>query len=466
MINLEKKYIPKDVNYWIKEGQKMVANHQKRIDRTKNWKFDTIATHGVYDISEALNKNNGSIMEPIYMSPAQAYHDSGEMEAGLSYQMPNWCYTRIANPSNFYLEATIALLESYGTGLEASSLATASGMSAIRTATDPFLVKDDLLHMPNFVASAKIYGGSFQQFWVRRWQEQGVEVRWVKNPTNLDEWKEKVDTETRFLFGEFPSNPSVDIFDIQTVADLAHENNIPLIVDSTCASPALTRPLEFGADIVVQSASKVIAASGMTILGLLTSKKNITSKVGSDEMKADFATWAKLWPYRDNGPAINPMACIMALNDMRSLRMKIAQMSRSAQIIAEYLDKQTMVDKVYYPGLQSYISHDLAKKYMKLVDSDENLYGYMLSIEIKEGKECSNENTRKFYDGLEMIWRATDLGRVKTIATLNAISTHLQQGEEGRALASIKPNSIRISIGIENPDDIISDIEKGFAKIK
>ncbi|MFC1760281.1 aminotransferase class V-fold PLP-dependent enzyme [Candidatus Neomarinimicrobiota bacterium] len=466
MLNFRKKLKGKDINYWIKEGQKMVAEHQIRVDRTKNWKFDTIATHGVYDLSEALNNNSGSIMEPIYMSPAQAYHDSGEMEAGLSYQMPNWVYTRIANPSNFYLEATTAMLESYGTGLEASSLATASGMSAIRTATDPFLVKDDSLPPPNFVASAKVYGGAFQQFWVRRWQEQGVEVRWVKNPTNINEWAEQIDAGTRFVYGEFPSNPSVDIFDIQTVGDLAHENNIPLIVDATCASPALTRPLEFGADIVVQSASKVIASSGMTILGLLTSKKNITSKIGCDEMKADFATWVKLWPYRDNGPAINPMACILALNDMRSLRMKIAQMSRSTQTIAEYLEKHPMVDKVHYPGLQSYSSHDLAKKYMKLVDSDENLYGYMLSVEIKERKEGSTENTRNFYDGLDMIWRATDLGRVKTVATLNAISTHQQQGEEGRALASIKPNAVRISIGIENPDDIISDIEKGFANIK
>ncbi|MBU0528702.1 PLP-dependent transferase, partial [bacterium] len=150
----------------------------------------------------------------------------------------------------------------------------------------------------------------------------------------------------------------------------------------------------------------------------------------------------------------------------RSLRMKIAQMSRSTQTIAEYLENHPSVDRVHYPGLQSYASHDLAKKYMKLVDSDENLYGYMLSVEIKERKEGSTENTRKFYDGLDMIWRATDLGRVKTVATLNAISTHQQQGEEGRALASIKPNAVRISIGIENPDDIISDIEKGFANIK
>ena len=465
MINRQEKYIPKDVNYWINEGQKMVAEHRKRIERTKNWKFDTIATHGVYDISESLNKNNGSIIEPVYMTPAQAYHDSGEMEAGLSYQMPTWCYTRIANPSNFYLEATTALLESYGTGLEASSLATSSGMSAIRTATDPFLVKDSKRPAVNFVASAKVYGGSFQQFWVRRWQEQGIEVRWVKNPTNLDEWKEKIDDGTRFVYGEFPSNPSVDIFDIQAVADLAHENRIPLIVDATCASPALTRPLEFGADIVVQSASKVIASSGMTILGLLTSRKNIISKVGSDEMKADFAAWARLWPYRDNGPAINPMACILALNDFRRLRMKIAQMSRSAQIISEYLESHPLTEMVYYPGLPSYAAHDLAKKYMRLVDSNEPLFGYMLSVEIKEKQAQSTENTRRFYDGLDMIWRATDLGRVKTVATLNAISTHQQQGEEGRELASIKPNTIRISIGIEDPDDIITDLEKGFANV-
>jgi len=457
--------IKKDINYWIAEGQKMVRNQQNRIMRTKDWKFDTIATHGVYDLTEALNSNSGSIMEPIYMSPAQAYHDSAEMEAALSYQMPTWCYTRIANPSNFYLESTTALLESYGTGLSSSSLATASGMSAIRTATDPFLIKDDSLPPPNFVASAKVYGGSFQQFWVRRWQEQGVEVRWVKNPTNFDEWVEAVDEGTRFLYGEFPSNPSVDIFDIEAVAELAHNNSIPLIVDATCASPALTRPLAYGADIVVQSASKVIASSGLTIMGLLTAKHNIVSKVGEDEMKADFATWAKLWPYRDNGPAINPMASIMALNDIRSLRMKIAQMSRSAQMISEYLEDHPKVDRVFYPGLKSYASHELAKKYMKLVDSEENLFGYMLSIEVKEDKEGSTEKTRKFYDGLDMIWRATDLGRVKTVATLNAISTHQQQGEEGRALASIKPNAVRIAIGIEDPQDIIADLEKGFNNI-
>ena len=455
----------RDLQHWIKVGQQMTAERSKKIKIAKTRKFDTVAVHGLYDLQTALESNGGSIMEPTYLSTAQAYENSAEMEAGLSYQMPNWCYSRIANPSNFFLEETTALLETYGTDIEASCCATASGMSAIKTATDPFLVIDDKLGPMNFVASAKVYGGSFQQFWIRRREEQGIEVRWVKNPTDLNEWAALIDENTRFVYGEFPSNPTVDIFDIEKVADLAHENGIPLIIDATCASPALTRPLEFGADIVVQSATKVMATNGTTIVGLMTARKNIVSKVGSDEMKADFAIWAKLWPYRDNGPGLHPMGAILTLNDMRTLRSRMAQMSETAMTVSKWLEKHPKVDRVFYPGLESYHAHDLAKKYMKLVDSDKNAYGFMLLVEIKEENDDDSVNARKFYDGLEMTWRATDLGRVKTVATLNAISTHQQQGEEGRALASLKPNAIRIAVGMENVEDIIADFEKALDAI-
>ncbi len=450
---------------WIEVGQEMMANRAKRIKTCKKRKFDTIATHGLYDMNEALSLNNGSIMEPVYLSPAQAYHNSAELEAALAYQMPTWCYSRIANPSNFFLEETTALLETYGSDIEASCVATASGMSAVRTATDAFLVKDEQFPNPNFVASAKVYGGTFQQFWVRRWQEQGIEVRWVKESTDLNEWEEKIDENTRFLYGEFPSNPTVAIFDISKLANLAHSFGIPFLVDSTCASPALTRPLILGADIVIQSASKVIGASGTSIMGLLSAKKDLVSKVGSDQMRADFATWAKLWPYRDNGPAVNPMAAIMVLNDLRSLRMRITQMSKSALKVARYLEQHSKIDRVCYPGLESYPAYYLARKYMKLADSDENMYGFMLAVEIKETIPDGSANTRKFYDSLQMIWRATHLGCVKTIATLNAISTHQQQGDEGRSLAAIKPSLCRIAIGIEDADDIIADIGQALDKI-
>ena len=455
----------KDQNYWIEKGKKMMEDRQRRINVAKTRKFDTIATHGVYDLSQALELNNSSIMEPIYLSTAEAYENSAHMEAALAYQIPTWCYTRIANPSNFFLEETAALLETYGSDMGASCCATASGMSAIRTATDPFLVKDDSLPPPNFVTCAKVYGGTFQQFNIRRMEEQGIEVRWVIDPFDMEDWMSKVDKGTRFLYGEFPSNPAVSIFDISKVAELAHSHNIPLIVDATCASPALTRPLLLGADIVVQSSSKVIGASGAAISGLLISKKDIISKVGSDEMKADFAFWTKLWPYRDNGPAIHPMASILLLNDLRSLRMRIAQMSDSAMQVSRWLEDHPKIERVHYPGLESYSAFETAKKYMKLVDSDENKYSYMLAAEIKEDKDGDSKNVRKFYDALQMIWRATDLGRVKTVATLNAISTHQQQGEAGRRLADIKPSTCRISVGIEHPDDIIADLEQALDTI-
>ncbi len=450
---------------WVKVGQEMIADRERRIQIAKKWKFDTVATHGLYDFNQAVSLNYSSIMEPIYMSPAQAYHNSAEMEVALAYEMPTWCYTRIANPTNIYLEEMTALLETYSSDIIASCCATASGMSAIRTATDPFLVKDDSLPAPNIVSSAKVYGGTFQQFSISRFAEQGIEIRWVTDSTNFEEWVSKVDKGTRFVYGEFPSNPAVAIFDIEKLAELAHSFEIPLIVDSTCASPALTRPLVHGADIVVQSASKVIGASGTSIVGLMSARRNIVSKIGSDEMKADFAFWAKLWPYRDNGPALNPMAAFLTLNDFRSLRMRIAQMSKTAMIVAEYLEKHPKVDRVHFPGLKSFEAHSIAKKYMKLADTDENMYGFMLVAEIKEDKPMESKNTRKFYDNLKMIWRATDLGRVKTVATLNAISTHQQQGEEGRKLAEIKLSTCRISVGIEDPEDIIADLDQALAKI-
>ena len=450
---------------WIEKGQQMIADQQRRIKQAKKWKFDTVATHGVYDFQEAFERNNGSIMEPVYLTPAEAYADSAHMEAALAYEMPTWCYSRIANPSTFYLEQTAALLETYGSDIEASCCATASGMAAIRTATDPFLTNNPDFDKPNIVASAKVYGGTFQQFWERRAKEQGIEVRWVKESLDTAEWKSQIDEQTRFVFGEFPSNPAVALFDIEAVAKLAHDFDTVLIVDSTCASPALTRPLVWGADIVIHSASKVMGSSGTSIMGLLIAKKDIKSKFISDDANANFAIWAKLWPFRDNGPSVNPMAAIMTLNDMRSLRMRLEKMSGTALEVAEFLDAHPKISKVYYPGLKDFSGHEIAKKYMKLADTDKNMYGYMMAVEIKEEAENASVNARIFYDNLSMIWRATDLGRVKTVATLNAISTHHQQGEEGRALADIKPSTCRISIGIEDPSDIIAELSKALDAI-
>jgi len=459
----------KGIQHYIDASKRSNEWHLKHLNKMRKCRFDTIAVHGIYSMQEALNFNQGSIIEPIYMSSSQAYRDSDEMEAALSYQIPTWCYSRIANPSIYYLEGVLALLEGYGSGVETSCCATSSGMSAIASAVDPFLVIDQSNpNKPmNFVATCQVYGGTFQQFAIRKNQEKNIEWRKIVNSNDIAEWESKIDENTRFLYGEMPSNPSQAFFDLKAVIDLGHKYGLPVIIDSTVATPALLRPIAYGADIVIQSVTKTLTSSGFGISGAVISRKNITSKVGSNEMKADFATYIKLLPNRDNGPNLSPMNSILALNDIRTLRSKVDMFSRSTMKIAKFLEKHKHIQQVDYLGLESHCLHGLAKKYMFLVDSefDElygekvNRYGHLMSFRIK-GDAIA---TRNVFDGLQRIWRATDLGRIKSVATIPSISTHSQQGEEARKLADIPANLIRLCVGGEHPDDIIADLEQALS---
>ncbi|MEM7737232.1 MAG: aminotransferase class I/II-fold pyridoxal phosphate-dependent enzyme [Deinococcota bacterium] len=419
-------------------------------------KFDTIAVHGIYDMQEAL-ANQGSIIEPIYMSSAQHFENSDHLETALAYQMPAWGYTRIANPSIHYLEQTLSLLESYGCEEAADAVVTGSGMSAVFAATQPFLSREYAQDM-NIVVSGKCYGGTFQLFAERYAKENGVDVRWIQNNLDLDAWEQQIDDKTRFLYTETPSNPGLAMADIKSLAELAHQHNLTLIVDSTLTSPALMRPLDLGADIVIHSLSKVMNATGMSIAGAVIAKHNIVARVGSDAMKVNFAHYVKLLPARDFGPTMSPFNAVMILNDLRSLRQRVDQMSQSALKVAQALTEMPEVEQVNYPGLAGFQGYNIAKHYMKLVDSDENRYGYMMSFLVKDGLQA----TRDTLDKLKMIWRATDLGRVKTVAVIPAISTHQQQGETGRSVAGIPANLIRLSVGLEHPDDIIADLTQAL----
>jgi O-acetylhomoserine/O-acetylserine sulfhydrylase-like pyridoxal-dependent enzyme len=433
-------------------------------------RFDTIAVHGLYTMSEALDFNQGSIIEPIYMSSSQAYRDSDEMEAALAYLVPTWCYSRIANPSLYYFENVLALLEGYGFDGETSCCATSSGMSAIHSATEPFLARDPRRpDQPlNFVSTCQVYGGTFQQFAVRKDQEKGVECRWVRDSTDLREWEAKIDENTRFLYGELPSNPGLSFFDLAAVAELAHRHGIPLIIDNTVGTPALLRPLCHGADVVIQSVTKTLTSSGFGIAGAVIARKNLTCHYADEALRADFAMYIKALPNRDNGPNLSPMNAILSLNDMRTLRAKVDQFSRSTMQVAEFLAGHPGVSQVDYLGLSSHPLHELASRYLFLVDAEHdaqygkpvNRYGHLMSFHVKGGVEA----TRNVFDGLQRIWRATDLGRVKSVATIPAISTHQQQGEAGRALANIPPNLVRLCVGGEHPDDIIADLDQALAQ--
>ncbi|MGE5236593.1 MAG: PLP-dependent transferase [Acidobacteriota bacterium] len=457
------------VERYVAKAEEELRARRAALTRARHSRFDTIAVHGLYTVEEAIERNQGAIIEPIVMATSQGYRDSDEMEAALAYRIPTWCYARIANPSVYYLEWTLALLEGYGTGIETSCCATASGMAAITSAIEPFLIRrlGREREPINFVSSCQVYGGTFQQFSVRQ-RDKGNQVRWVRHPESIEEWETGIDENTRFLYGELPSNPNISFFDVAAVAAVAHRYGIPLIVDSTVATPALLRPLQHGADIVVHSVTKSMTASGFGIAGAVIARRDIVTNVPNQEMREDFATYIKFLPNRDNGPSISPFQAVLSLNDLRTLRSRMDMLSRSTQLVADYLVAHPKIERVDYLGLPGHPLHDLARRYMFLADAeyDElygrpvNRYGHLLSFRVRGG----GEPTRRFFDALQRIFRATDLGRIKSVATIPAISTHQQQGEEGRALADIPPNQVRLSVGAEHPDDVIADLEQALKK--
>ncbi|MGO9657617.1 MAG: trans-sulfuration enzyme family protein [Acidimicrobiales bacterium] len=443
-------------------GAVEMARLVARRARMRRMRFDTIAVHGVYDMEEAL-RNQGAVLEPVYAGPAQHFASSDDMEAALAYLVPAWGYSRITNPTVAYVEETLALLESYGTGLEASAYLTSSGMSAIHMTTAPFLDVRYGARM-NIVAGARCYGGTFMLFSERYAAERGVEVRWVPEVGDISAWAAAIGPGTRFVYVETPSNPGLAVADVQALATLAHRNGVPLIVDATVATPALLRPLGLGADIVVHSVSKCLAASGAVIAGVVISRRDIVSRAGPDALRDDFATYLKLLPGRDYGPAPAPASAASVLHDLRTLRGRVDQMSRGALRVADFLVAHPGVDRVWYPGLRSHPGHAVAARQMRLVDAEPRdgapeRFGYLLGFEVAGGPEAA----RRVLDELRLVFRATDLGRVKSIATIPAISTHQQQGNAGRALGAVPENLVRFSVGCEHPDDLIADLDQALA---
>jgi O-acetylhomoserine/O-acetylserine sulfhydrylase-like pyridoxal-dependent enzyme len=285
-------------------------------------------------------------------------------------------------------------------------------------------------------------------------------VRWVREPLDTAEWARLVDGTTRLLYGEMPSNPSLSVLDIPGVSRIAHDAGVPLVVDATVATPALLRPLGLGADIVVHSVSKSIAASGLAMAGAVVARHGIVSRTGPDDLREDFAMHVKLLPMRDHGPALSPFNALMALTDLRTLRGRMDAWSRNALRVARFLETHPAVEKVLYPGLASDAGHAVAARVMWLADGADgegepaNRYGHLLGFTVRGGQPAA----RRVLDGLRLVRRATDLGRVKSIATIPSISTHQQQGEAGRAIADVPESLIRLSVGAEHPGDVEDDL--------
>lgn len=429
-------------------------------------RFDTIAVRGGYDDQQALN-HSGAICEPAYLSPAQHFDTAEEMRQCLLGKTDGWVYTRIDNPTVRQLETTVAALESYGCNFDANCCVFSSGMAAIFMAANALVSDDPSRQSSNIVIPAACYGGSHVLFKERFEIDRGVEVRRIKDTLDLQCWQEAIDENTRFVLTEVPSNPILQITDIEALSAITTAHDVPLMVDATLSSPALLRPLQHGADIVVHSVSKSMSASGLSIAGAVVSKPNISIRHPRHELKEDFAGFLKRGPQRDCGVILSPFNALQSLSDLRSLRSRMNDMSESAEKLALFLSEHGSVQSTFYPGLLDFHGHEIAKRSMFLVDSEyepsglKNRYGYLVSVQLKGGFDAAVQ----FIDGLKIFWRANDLGRVKSTATIPAISTHSQLSEEEKSATGIPTDLVRLSVGCENYQDILTDVEEALANV-
>ncbi len=392
----------------------------------KDFKLETKALHAGYIPREP----DFSRTVPLYQSVAHLFRDTKHAARLFEAKEEGFIYSRMNNPTVDVFEKRMAALE----GAEAA-LATSSGMSAI------FMVA---LHLAGtgeeIVSSDRVYGGTFHLFHDTL-PRFGIKVRFVKNPHDVISWQEGISKKTKFLFVETPSNPQVEVFDISALAELAHKQKLPLVVDSTVATPVLQQPLNLGADIVVHSATKYICGNGTALGGVIVGKKKLL-----DEIRCGV--------YRDIGPAMAPFNAWLFILGLETLSLRMPAHSENALKVAQFLEAHPKVKKVYYPGLLSSPFRKLVEKQMKGMASS------LLAFEIKGPRSRG----AKFIESLKLISHLANLGDNKTLAIHPASTTHQQLPADALTKTGISETMIRMSIGLEDAQDIIYDIKQALNK--
>ncbi len=374
----------------------------------------------------------GALSTPIYQSSTY-YFDSCE-QGGRRFagEENGFIYTRLGNPTSSVLEAKVAALE----GAEAA-LATSSGMGAISSTL--WTIAKAGAHI---IADGTLYGCTFALL-NHGLTRYGVEVDFI-DTSDLDEVKAHLKENTVAVYLETPANPNLKISDIAAIAKLAHGYNkdIKVVCDNTFATPYLQRPLELGADVVVHSATKYLNGHGDVIAGFV---------VGS----SDFISEVRMFGLKDmTGAVIDPFASFLILRGLKSFEVRMKRHCENARAIAEMLDKHDKIEKVYYPGLASFPNHDVAAKQM----SD---FGGMISFEVKGGKEAG----MKFVDALKLCTIAVSLGDAETLVEHPASMTHSTYSPEELKEAGIPEGLVRLSVGLENAEDLIDDIAQALEQI-
>jgi O-acetylhomoserine (thiol)-lyase len=428
---------------------------------SNNWSFETRQIHA----GQSPDSQTNARALPIYQTTAYTFRDTKHAADLFALAEPGNIYTRIMNPTQGAVEERVASLEG-----GVAALLLASGQAAETYAILNLAEAGD-----HIVSSPNLYGGTYNLFHYTL-PRYGIEVTFVDDPDNLDSWKKAIRPNTKAFFGESIANPSNAILDIENIAKIAHENGIPLIVDNTVATPFLLRPIEFGADIVVHSATKYMGGHGTTVAGVIVDsgkfdwKKNAAKfpqyntpdpsyggLVYADALgELAYILRARIVLLRDFGAAVSPFNAFLIAQGLETLSLRMERHIQNAKAVATWLEKRSEVEKVNYASLDSHPHNKWAKKYTPAGS------GAVLSFEIKGGIEAG----KKFVEALELHSHVANIGDVRSLVIHPASTTHLQLTPQEQLAAGVTPGLIRLAVGIENIKDILADIEIGFNAAK
>ncbi len=415
-------------------------------------KFETIATQGFLDLA----KQNKAVSTPIYANTAYSF-DSVEYAVGLfDLKIAGDIYSRLSNPTNDILEKRIAALEG-GVG----ALSTSAGQSAVLITMLNFAQAGD-----EIITSDKIYGGTYNLF-AKTFKQMGINVVFITTD-NLEDYEKAINEKTKCIYTETIGNPSILVADIEGLAKIAHKHGIPLVVDNTVPTPYLCRPIEYGADIVVHSTTKYLSGHGNAMGGVIVDSGNFDWSQ-NDKFKmfttpdesyhgivyakefgnAAFIVKSRTHLIRDLGCCQSPFNAYLTILGLETLHVRMERHCENALKLAQYLEKHPHINFVKYPYLKSSKDYEKAKKY--LTHGASSLMGFGV-----------DGDGTKFIESLKLFIHATNLGDVRSIITYPAGTTHRQLSDEQKIKAGITNDYMRASIGLENIDDIIEDIENAI----
>lgn len=417
-------------------------------------RFDTLALHA----GQQPDPVTGSRSVPIYQTTSYVFKSTEHAANLFSLKEEGNIYTRMMNPTVDVFEKRMAALEG-GVG----ALATSSGMAAITLAIMNIATAGD-----EIIASTNLYGGTHTLL-ANTLPRYGIKTVFI-DPENPEGFEKAITNKTKAIYAEIIGNPKIDVFDIETYAKIAHDNGIPLIIDNTFATPYLCRPFEFGADIIVHSATKFIGGHGTSIGGVIVDSGNFNWDNGKflglvepdesyhgvsyvrDFGKSAYIVKARVQLMRDMGACISPFNAFLLLQGLETLSLRVQRHCDNAQKVAEYLNESPYVTWVNYPGLQDNKYHHLAQKYLP------KGCGSILTFGIKGGLEAG----KRFIENVKLFSHLANVGDAKSLVIHPASTTHQQLTEEERLSSGVTADMIRLSIGIEDVQDIIEDLDQAL----